>query len=520
MVRHARDDYLVNVDNKKLQLFRRGGRTEDFDELDATERERLQNTVAYKHIFGERRPDRPSENALQALGEALMARARGPSADSEIPAGYTYLGQFIFHDITAMIPGRIDPRDWKNGRTPSLDLDSVLPSPGDTPGLRAPDGLFKIGTTTGDVRLPEDLPRVPEDAPGEGRPLIHDERNDDFLPLAQCHLLLLKFYNAIARYRGYDGGTRDEDWWQETKRLWVQHFQSVALHDYLPRIIDTDTYRDVIDKGRCIVRTDKNERDWFPLEFAGAVGRFGHSMIRDAYKPWNRRQAGRNVDVDHFMEFSYLNSRDGLEWHDRGVPGIWATNWFSLFDFRDAGYEGPLAAPIMSARIDTNLAPKLFNLPACLLEDSCSDSGQEKFNLASTTLLRGRELGLATAQYALGVADTLLGGPLPRLTYNELFSAGDGLNSDLKGELAEATPLWYYVLKEAECQRFGKGMRLGPLGGRIVMETMHAAITASKDSILAKPGWQTSLPSASVSKFTMLDLILFSAEPNPLDNRI
>jgi hypothetical protein len=142
------------------------------------------------------------------------------------------------------------------------------------------------------------------------------------------------------------------------------------------------------------------------------------------------------------MEFSYLNSRDGLEWHDRGVPGIWATNWFSLFDFRDAGYEGPLAAPIMSARIDTNLAPKLFNLPACLLEDSCSDSGQEKFNLASTTLLRGRELGLATAQYALGVADTLLGGPLPRLTYNELFSAGDGLNSDLKGELAEATPLW------------------------------------------------------------------------------
>jgi hypothetical protein len=416
-----------------------------------------------------------------------------------------------------MIPGRTDTGDWKSGRTPSLDLDSVMPGakPADTPELATPDGLFKIGTTSGDVELPEDLPRIPHDTPGQGMPLISDMRNDDFLPLAQCHLLLLKFYNAIACHRWLDG-ERNEGWWKETRKLWVQHFQSIVLHDYLPRIIDCDTYRDVRHEGRRIVRRDTTERDWFPLEFAAAVGRFGHSMIRENYKPWNGRQPGQDAGVDRFMEFSYLNSGDGLARDAHRLLGLWATNWLRLFDFGATAGGGSAVAPVNSAAIDTSLASRLLSLPDCLLADRCTNSDNREFNLATKTLLRGRELGLASAQQALDAADGLIGVPLPRLTPGELFSADYRLDEKSLCQLAAATPLWYYVLKEAECPRFGNGKRLGPLGGRIVMETVHAAIAASPNSILGCEDWRPRLPCAQSGIFTMPDLILFSAEPNPL----
>jgi hypothetical protein len=527
-MRHARDDYLVNDRNERLLIFRRGGEIVDLRELGTRDRQRLLDQVAYTPVFGIRLPgELPTDDELRALGEAMRVESSlGQGANSDIPAGYTYLGQFIFHDITAMIRGRTDPRDWKNGRTPSLDLDSVLQGlkPQDDPKVAIEQGLFRIGRTSGDAQIPEDLPRIPAGGAGEGTPRINDSRNDDFLPLAQCHLLLLKFYNAVARHRGYEGGEQDEEWWRETKKTWVQHFQWIVLRDYLPRIIDEDTYNDVLDNPRKIVRTDVNERDWFPLEVAGAIGRFGHSMIRDGYKPWNRHQDWQDVDVDHFLEFSYLNSGDGLARHSHKISGLWASNWLRLFDFANSGYGGAIPAFIPSAGLDARLACKLFMLPDCLLEDMCTsinpmkgcDEDREGFNLASTTLARGRELGLATAQQALDAVDGLLGAPLPRLTYDELFPAGFDLEEGCRDRLAEATPLWYYILREAECARFGRGRRLGPLGGRMVMETFHAAISASAESILANPGWGPSLPSAQSGQFTMPDLILFSAEPNPL----
>ena len=48
---------------------------------------------------------------------------------SNIPAGYTYFGQFIDHDITfdptSSLQRRTDPNGLLNFRTPRLDLDNV-----------------------------------------------------------------------------------------------------------------------------------------------------------------------------------------------------------------------------------------------------------------------------------------------------------------------------------------------------------------------------------------------------------
>ncbi len=59
-----------------------------------------------------------------------------PVADSIIPAGFTYLGQFIDHDITLDVNSDIsksqNPNDIPNMRSPSLDLDAIY---GQGPGL-------------------------------------------------------------------------------------------------------------------------------------------------------------------------------------------------------------------------------------------------------------------------------------------------------------------------------------------------------------------------------------------------
>src|SRR4051794_10174741 len=44
---------------------------------------------------------RPPDDALRALGEAMHELTPpDPARNTDIPAGYTYLGQFIDHDLT------------------------------------------------------------------------------------------------------------------------------------------------------------------------------------------------------------------------------------------------------------------------------------------------------------------------------------------------------------------------------------------------------------------------------------
>jgi hypothetical protein len=66
------------------------------------------------------------------------------------------------------------------------------------------------------------------------------------------------------------------------------------------------------------------------------------------------------------------------------------------------------------------------------------------------------------------------------------------------------TPLWLYVLKEAQ---HGGGDRLGPVGGRIVGEVLVGLLRADGESYLTvDPGWQPSLPRAG-EKFGLADLL-------------
>jgi hypothetical protein len=69
------------------------------------------------------------------------------------------------------------------------------------------------------------------------------------------------------------------------------------------------------------------------------------------------------------------------------------------------------------------------------------------------------------------------------------------------------TPLWFYILREAELN----GGKLTGVGGRIVAETFHRAIEGSAHSILRDPTWRPSFGPDS-NTFRMVDLMLFAFE--------
>jgi hypothetical protein len=82
--------------------------------------------------------------------------------------------------------------------------------------------------------------------------------------------------------------------------------------------------------------------------------------------------------------------------------------------------------------------------------------------------------------------------------------------ADLKPHrLDTRTPLWFYVLREAE--KMAAGRRLGPVGGRIVTEVFIGVLQGDRHSYLRQdPEWTPLLPAATPGTFAMTDLLKFA----------
>ena len=67
------------------------------------------------------------------------AMARGGGGAAQIPASFTYLGQFVDHDLTfdktkVMLGENVSPADLVQARSPSLDLDALYGAGPTVPG--------------------------------------------------------------------------------------------------------------------------------------------------------------------------------------------------------------------------------------------------------------------------------------------------------------------------------------------------------------------------------------------------
>ena len=101
---------------------------------------------------------------------------------------------------------------------------------------------------------------------------------------------------------------------------------------------------------------------------------------------------------------------------------------------------------------------------------------------------------------------------LTKLTKSQIKNGKNGANLDAlttaqQNELTTNTPLWFYILREAELN----GGRLNGVGARIVAETFHRAMEGSEHSIVRDPTWLPTLGPNSHT-FRMVDLLLFAFE--------
>ncbi|MDQ3917268.1 MAG: heme peroxidase family protein [Acidobacteriota bacterium] len=447
--------------------------------------------------------------------------------DSGIPSGYTYLGQFIAHEVTFNNTQDLPLTAQElpvNCRSPQIDLDSLygvrvggerdprMYEPADDAGLKVGASL-KVGSTVAvpgaNYSYPNDLFREPRDAAHLGEAIVGDPRNDENLPLAQTHLALAHFHNKVVE-RLKAQGTPTKNLFEEARKIVVQHFQWIILEDYLPRIIDPDVLR-------C---AREHPPYWYeggtvfmPIEFSAAAFRIGHSMVRGSYD-WNTYHSdqpyhGGRANLAQLFEFTKFS---GDLAGRPGVPSDWVIDWRRFYDFDHlSGYEAVDAAYRNRARkIDTQFSLRIQNIQ--LYPQQKIDVHLRAITIRN--LLRGYSFGLPTGEQ---VAEAF--GVKP-LTPEEVRT---GLHEQVLADpmFSERTPLWYYILKEAELNGGGK---LGPVGSRIIAETFVALIKESPYSILREQNWRPEpewcQPGGDAPRFEMADLINAAGVVDPIGEHL
>jgi hypothetical protein len=420
--------------------------------------------------------------------------------DSNIPAGYTYFGQFVDHDITLDVSSSLDvstdATTINNMRSPSLDLDNVygkgpalnpylyqFPSTGPSTAIKLKLGSNQNNgkggpSTTGGgsagmaIKTDFDVPRVS----GTNTAIIGDPRNDENLFVAQFQMAMLRFHNAVVDVVTASGFTGDI--FVESKKIVTHHYQWAVVNDYLKRICGASSVTNAVSSVTAPIGSAFS----MPVEFSVAAYRFGHSLIRDRY--W----------INH----NFINEPLSQAFNFIRNPNLPVrSNW--VVDF-NAFFPTGVSVPVFNnaRKIDSVLANGLETLPG--------GSGIMGM-LAARNLRRALALGLPSGQ----ATATALG--ITPMTTAQLLSGLDATETTLLnsngGLLLAKTPLWYYILREAAV--LSSGNNLGPVGGKIVAETFIKMLKRDGESYLNKSGGFTPFLTSSVlGDFTVADLIKFS----------
>ncbi len=530
---------------------------------------------------------------LMDLADAMKSEPDGvhDGADPEenlwVPAGYTYFGQFVDHDLTfdntsSLNTADLNPPDDHpesrmptNLRTPRFDLDSLYgDGPDAMPFLYKSDGaslLFKNGDTdeTGMAGLntdqaAQDLLRSPN-----GRAIIGDKRNDENVLVGQIQLLFVRYHNAVVNaLHAADPALTGTALFNKARNEVCWTYQTLVVNDFLPRIVREDVRRDLEtaaspqERELLYALYTRDKRHNLPREFVVAAYRYGHSGVRQGY----RVNGGTMLDI--FAGSPDLPDSPSLLGF-KPLPAALAIDDFRRF-FPEAGPglptgQGPRVAgedvpgldvPLQYAyKLDTNIVDPLGALPLNILPTSGVKGGILKEidlaiapnhlppmprlpdppmtptrpSLALLNLLRGnkyrvqggQEIACALRARGLEGAATLTPEQLVirKFMGKKKDETGEIVNFfkfvPIAPELQEDTPLWFYILAEAQApivddaqygmdhefsetqmlNGAGAQTQLGWVAGRIISEVFYGLLDADRDSVVnaAPAGWKPML---------------------------
>jgi len=275
--------------------------------------------------------------------------------------------------------------------------------------------------------------------------------------MAQLHLAMLKAHNRFVD-EARQTGVREDDVFRTAARDLVWHYQWITLHEFLPSLVDEAVLYEIHADGP---RWFRPAGDVFiPLEFADGAYRYGHAQIRHRYA-LNREHPPVPIFPD-LLGF-------------RPVPRKHVVDWRLFFDV--AGEPSAQRAK----KIDGRVVGPLIHLPVAITGE-CEI--EEYHSLPVRDLQRGAGVGLPSGE---AIARHMGVTPLTR----------EEVGLDTIGWTRE-TPLWYYVLREADVQM--RGERLGQVGGRIVAEVLTTIVQRDPTSFVADPDWR--------ARLTISDLLL------------
>ena len=430
---------------------------------------------------------------------------------SMIPAGFTYLGQMIAHDITdAGLEGFSDGERfrfsgcalkrsgdeesesvgldlkglgcfYRKKVSPGLDLDSIYGNKCSfkkSPFVDKNTGKFFIGCAEDSQSYEEDdLYRV--DLDGKRIAIIPDPRNDQNLIIAQLHLLWQKFHNKIIDYQDAEQDLSAKQKYKRAKAFVTLVFQKVVVDEYLKHVLHPYVYDYACVKRLTylVKQTDHGKLKSIPLEFSKAAFRFGHSMVRSSYDLNSRTVTGkifkgptRPIKKEQVINWDFFFGDTVHSPRPQKAQQIALATTRNLVDIEELGNINVIKADIKADQ-EANLI-KGYDLYRYLIDIKDRDTNKKmlanhRLNLPNKTNL---EKDLSFKGIALDHSNSL------------------NSNAGIKAVGLKNASLLQFILREAEgkCPTGGScGVRLslGVIGSAIVAETIMASTRTAEINI-------------------------------------
>lgn len=439
----------------------------------------------------------PGKSPTEIANDPALIEQLEGEFGSETPAGYTYFGQFIDHDITfdpaSSLMRQNDPSGLLNHRTPRLDLDNVYGrGRGDSPYLYDKTDRDKL--LIGEVACTKlrDLPRN-----SQGRALIGDMRNDENSMVSQLQLAFLLAHNTLVD-RARDAGSANP--FEAARRTLRWLYQHIVWNDFIPRITDKKTHECALHQDATCDGRERwhlgledvyswKHQPFMPVEFSVAAYRFGHSMVRNSYQTNHpHRGAGKFAPIfdvvtgvcgDNLRGFRPMLDKNYIQW-----------DWFLEMTSSRKPF------PQRARKIDAKLSNALV-----ALHENPSNSASLDNVLAFRNLMRSYRFGLPSGT---DVAKKFCIKPL------DIAQDHDSL--------------WFYLLKEAGEEG---GERLGPLGSLIVCATIAGLLKGDPNTFYnIEPCWtpdddpllDKSCDNQDMGDWTLASIIRLSGLPVDADD--